>query len=261
MGQEKLVGLLIVVWVSACGTGGPAAPGYDAAASTDASTGDAPATLDASPTSDSATVFDAALPPCASEETYSVPPTNLAGWSPVFSQTGALTLTHDQGHSHDDQHGPLGFCAANVPGGKRYLALVSARFETDQQDQNFTSSSHCVVDYEAPDPTFQQLGMCFSGGNHNIYVEVRDESDKRVVAGFEVFYGGTVDPVADQGKPANEFPMNYPMAGHQDQRYGVRATYTHPVDGPLASDAVANMRLPINHHVNYLLTFQVKTKP
>jgi hypothetical protein len=32
-------------------------------------------------------------------------------------------------------------------------------------------------------------------------------------------------------------------------------------DAPLASDAVAHVRLPINHHVNDLLTFQVRTKP
>jgi hypothetical protein len=244
---------------TACGSDAPTTP-VDAAAPTDAAA-DAPAPVDASDAAADVAPFDAAPPSCANDETYDVPPTSLAGWSAVLSQDGPLTLTHDAAHSHDDQHGPLGFCPANVPSGKRYLALVSARFETDQQDQNFTSSSHCVVDYEAPDPTFQQFGMCFSGGNHNIYVEVRDENDQRVAAGFEVFYGGNVDPVPDQGKPANEFPMNYPMAGHQDQRYGARAVYTHPTDGPLASDAVSNMRLPINHHVNYLLTFQVKTKP
>ncbi len=253
MRRFALLGLLC-----ACGNDAPIATN-DASATPDASAVDSPAQGEAS--ADVVTPFDAAPPACASDETYAVPPTSLAGWSPVLSQTGAMTLTHDTGHLHEDQHGPLGFCAANVQSGKRYLALVSARFETDQQDQNFTSSSHCVVDYEAPDPTFAQYGMCWSGGNHNIYVEVRDESDERVVAGFEVFYGASVDPVSDQGKPANEVPMNYPMAGHQDQRYGVRATYTHPIDGPLASDAVANLRLPLNHHVNYLFTVQVKTKP
>ena len=54
--------------------------------------------------------------------------------------------------------------------------------------------------------------------------------------------------------------MNYPIYGHADQRYGVHAVYKHPVDGPLLSDAVTNMRMPLSHHVDYLLTFQVRTK-
>ena len=187
-------------------------------------------------------------------DSYAIPPDNLPGWSPALSQSGAMTLTWDPNHSHDDQRGPLGFCPADVAPGDHYLALVSARFETDEMPPD----QPCVTDFAASDATFAQYGMCWSGGNHNIYVEVRDASGQRVVAGFDVFYGTTVESLSDQGKPANEFPMNYAIYG--DGTYGARATYTDPAYGALPSDAVTNMRMPIHHHVNYLLTFQVKTK-
>lgn len=185
---------------------------------------------------------------------YNVPPTGLAGWSPLLSQSGNMTLTYDPNHSHDDGLGPLGFCPAAVAKGSLYLKLVSARFETDEQPPNLP----CVTDYTQPDPTFQQYGCCWSGGTHNIYVEVRDQSGQRIKAGFDVFYGSNVDHVTDQGKPANEFPMNYAI--YANGVYGARAVYTDPNQGPLPSDAVTNMRMPIHHHVSYLLTFQITKK-
>lgn len=190
-------------------------------------------------------------PPCT--ELRNTPPVGLAGWSPALSQSGANTLTWDPQHSHDDQRGPLGFCPAEVASGKRYLALVAARFETDQSPPN----TGCKVDFQANDPVFSQYGMCSSGGNHHIYAEVLDESGKRLVAGIAVFHSGMTEQIPDQGKPPNEFPVNYPMyADH----YGARATYADPADGNLPSDAVTNMRLPAHHHVNYLLTFQIKVR-
>ena len=198
--MRRLKSLGLAILVCACSDGaepaavldGSAADAVADAASVQDSGAEATTPVDAAADAP----FDAAPFACQTDEAYNVPPQNLAGWSPVFSQTGALTLTHDTGHSHDDGHGALGFCPANVAKGTRYLALVSARYETDQQDQTFDSSSPCVPDYLAPDPTFQKLGMCFSGGNHNIYVEVRDESGKRVVAGFEVFHGAGTDAVS-----------------------------------------------------------------
>ncbi len=190
----------------------------------------------------------------ACTEGYNVPPTALPGWSPALSNTGAMTLTWTTGHSHDDGLGPLGFCPAVVASGDKYLALVSARFETDGSPP----TQGCPVDPAAPSADFAQYGMCFSGGNHNVYVEVRDESGARVVAAFDVFYGGAVDHIGDQGKPPNEFPMNYAI--YAGGSYGVRARYQHPTAGDLPSDAITNLRMPIHHHVNYLLTFQVKTR-
>jgi hypothetical protein len=174
----------------------------------------------------------------------------------VLSQSGPSTLTHDATHSHDDGLGPIGFCAANVALGARYLALVSARFETDVP---LGPGQHLLTDYTAQDSMLGQFGMGWSGGNVAIYVEVRAENGARVSAGFEVVIGALVLPVPDQGKPAGEFPMNFAMSGGGN-RYLARAKYTHPQDGPLESDAVTNMRLPSNHHVNYLLTFQVRRR-
>ena len=48
-------------------------------------------------------------------------------------------------------------------------------------------------------------------------------------------------------KPPNEFQTNFPMTGGG-------ATFSLEVEG--LSDRVYNMRLPINHHVTYLLIFQ-----
>jgi len=187
--------------------------------------------------------------PCTSD--YDVPPANLPGWSPILSQDGAMTLTYDKAHSHDDGYGPLGFCPAAATPGQRYLKLVSARFETDQNPP----AARCLVDYTLFDATLDQYGCCHSAGNHHIYVEVRDEAGVRLVAGFDLFHGPDTEYVPDQDKPPEEFPMNTPMWG--GGRYGVRAVYDHPTDGLLPSDAVTNMRIPINHHVDYLLTFQV----
>lgn len=250
----------------ACGEATPATQDAEA----DAFTPSAPDASDAGAAPDTSTPLDAASDagcaqpqgPATCDETWSTPPQSLAGFSAVLAQTGALTLTHDVGHTHDDKKGPIGFCPAKAACGARYLALVSARFETDQQDKSFASDKPCVADYAAPDPTFAQYGMCFSGGRVNIYVEVRGEDGKRLAAddGFELLTGGLTIPTKDlHDKPASEFPMNTNMGGG-GQRYGVRATYVHPQDGPLPSDTVTNMRLPGNHHVTYLLTFQVKRR-
>lgn len=254
-----LFGLALVA--VGCGSGGAAptdAGRKDSSqvdSGTDAPAADANADAGGSDARDDGTPGDAASDASVScTASYNVPPTGLLGWSPVLSGTGNMMLTYDANHSHDDGLGPVGFCPAVVPQGSLYLKLVSARFETDEQPPD----QPCVTDYTQPDPTFQQYGCCWSGGTHNIYVEVRDQSGQRIQAGFDAFYGSSVDHVTDQGKPANEFPMNYAI--YADGVYGARAVYTDPNQGPLASDAVTNMRMPIHHHVSYLLTFQVTQK-
>jgi hypothetical protein len=259
------VALLVAACSSSSSSGSGTNPvdgGADAATAdsgSDAPRGDASGDAAPSDASDAVAPGDAA-PEAAQDaavscsSNYNVPPTGLSGWSPLLSQSGKMTLTYDVNHSHDDGLGPLGFCPASVSKGSLYLKLVSARFETDEQPPD----QPCVTDYTQSDPTFQQYGCCTSGGNHNIYVEVRDLSGQRIQAGFDVFYGSNVEHITDQGKPANEFPMNYAIfAGGQ---YGVRAVYKDPGQGLLPSDAVTNMRMPIHHHVNYLLTFQIAQK-
>jgi hypothetical protein len=201
--------------------------------------------------------LDASTPAqCA--ESYNVPPVGLSGWSPILSQDGVDTLSYDGAqHSHDDHAGAIGFCPAQVGAGRHYLKLVSARFETDQSPPD----QHCVTDYQAADPVQVQYGCCWSGGNRHIYVEVRDQTGLRLsTAGFDAFfYGNTVQIQPDPMKPLNEFPMNFPINGGGN-KYGARARYTDPTEGLLPSDAVTNMRLPGNHHVTYLLTFQLAQK-
>jgi hypothetical protein len=181
--------------------------------------------------------------------TWEVPPVALTGWTDALSRTGVDTLTWDPAHSHDDGLGAIGYCPAGVLPGERYLALVSARFETDQTPPY----APCPVDPAAADPELATYGMCSSGGKHNVYVEVQDASGARVVAGFEVSWEGGYSYVGDQGKPATEFPMNFPMFG--GGRYGVEADWQG-----LESDWVSNLRLPGNHHVDYLLTFRETTR-
>ena len=57
---------------------------------------------------------------------------------------------------------------------------------------------------------------------------------------------GTTDEIPIDDKPDNEFQTNFPMTGG-GSRYGAS------VKG--ASDKVINMRLPVNHHVTYVLVF------
>jgi len=122
------------------------------------------------------------------------------------------------GHGHDDGHGPVGMCATDARPGFR---LVSALFETDEDGE--------------------------SGGNHNIYFEVQDEVGARIV-GAEVLVTNGVESwtVLTEDKPPPEYAGNYPMWGGNLYRVQVAGD----------SDSVFNMRIPNNHHVNYLLTFQ-----
>jgi hypothetical protein len=91
----------------------------------------------------------------------------------------------------------------------------------------------------------------------NIYVEIVDQNDKvfnvdsnpEIHVNVETLGGGTQTfPLTS--KPANEFQTNFPMVGGGN-RYGIS------IQG--ASDRVINMRLPVNHHVCYMLIFRRET--
>ncbi len=180
---------------------------------------------------------------------WNVPPPALAGWAPVLSGVGPDTLTVDPAHGHDDGLGPIGWCPSEDPSGP-HVRLVAARFETDQVPPD----GRCAVDPFAPDPVHDAWGACTSGGNHHVYVEVRDASGARIPAAFDLWWDGGATRVEDQGKPPGEFPMNAALWG--GGQYGVT-----PVVGDLPAERVTNLRLPLNHHVNYLLTFQVVEGP
>lgn len=94
-----------------------------------------------------------------------------------------------------------------------------------------------------------------SGSDHTIYVKVLDENGKRV-DGKKLRLtsdGGLSELLAE--KPDGDLcncNFNYPMFG---DGYAVQIEDQYP------SDKVAGMRMPLNQHVNYRVTFQLTTMP
>jgi hypothetical protein len=158
---------------------------------------------------------DLALPPCDLEDPQPPPPDRGIVWDPRLSGMGEDTLG---GHGHDDGLGPVGWCGSSA---RPHWGLAEALFQSDEDNE--------------------------SGGNHNIYIEVLDESGERVV-GQEVVVSNGVESwsIFTEDKPPPEYAANYPMWGGN--------VYSASVAGD--SDRVFNMRMPNNHHVNFLLTFR-----
>jgi len=154
-------------------------------------------------------------PACDLEDPQPPPVESGIAWDPRLSGTGEDTLG---GHGHDDGLGPVGWCGSAA---SPHWGLAEALFQSDEDNE--------------------------SGGNHNIYVEVLDESGARVV-GQEVIVSNGVESwsIFTEDKPAPEYAANYPMWGGN--------VYSVHVAGD--SDTVFNMRMPNNHHVNFLLTFR-----
>lgn len=108
------------------------------------------------------------------------------------------------------------------------------------------------------------------GGDHSIYVDVLDEGGNRIAQGEGSEIGlinwGEQDTLKWGAKPANEYPMNYPMYGGLGA-YSIWITF-----GGLPSERVYGMGLvsttseavllaqPGRVHVNFLITFQRATK-
>jgi hypothetical protein len=156
------------------------------------------------------------LPPVCDLDDPQPPPAETGiVWDPRLSGTGEETLG---GYGHDDGLGPVGWCGS---GARPHWGLVEALFQSDEDGE--------------------------SGGNHNIYLEVLDESGARIV-GQEVIVSNGVESwsVLTEDKPPPEYAANYPMWGGN--------VYSARVAGD--ADTVFNMRLPNNHHVNFLLTFR-----
>ncbi len=94
-----------------------------------------------------------------------------------------------------------------------------------------------------------------SGNDHTIYVNVLDENGKRVNGKkLRLTSDGGLSELLDE-KPAEDLcncNFNYPMFG---DAYAVQIEDQYP------SDKVAGMRMPLNQHVNYRVTFQLTTMP
>jgi hypothetical protein len=180
-----------------------------------------------------------------------VPPPPGVLWAAPLAATGAETLG---GHGHDDDNGAVGFCPGTPVPGQPFYQLVAAGFETDT-DINGNGDAgdfFLPVDFWRDPGSFTGYGE--SGGRVNVYMEVVDDtgvvlnrqSDPDIMFARSTT-AGPLDDILIDSKPANEFQTNFNMSGG-GARYGIA------VKG--ASDRVINMRLPVNHHVTYVLVFQ-----
>jgi len=181
------------------------------------------------------------------------PPTGGVSWAAPLTGTGASTLG---GHGHDDGKGPVGFCPGVPLGGQPFYRLIAAGFETDEDLNNDGDQNDPLpVDFWKNTASF--VGVGESGGRVNIYVEIVDASGKalnvdsnpEIKVDLETLGAGT-QSLPLTSKPVSEFQTNFPMTGG-GTRFGVS------IQG--ASDRVVNMRLPVNHHVCYVLVFRRET--
>lgn len=187
--------------------------------------------------------------PCDFDATY--PPPSSVLWPAQLSATGADTLG---GHGHDDGHGAVGFCAGTPVVGEPFYRLVAAGLEVDVDLQNDGSDAddYLRVDFWRTAASFTGYGE--SGGRVNVYVEVVDESgnvlnvdsapDIRIE---RTILGGPTELLPLTSKPSNEFQTNFNMVGG-GARYGVALAGN--------GDRVINLRLPVNHHVSYVLVYR-----
>ncbi len=116
---------------------------------------------------------------------------------------------------------------ANVSSGQKFWRAVSVKFEDVNE----------------------------SGNDHTIYVKVVDENGKRVDGKkAHMTTDGGLSEYPEE-KPAGDMcncNFNYPMFGDG---------YGFTIEDQFPSDSVAGMRMPLNRHVNYRVTFQLTTMP
>lgn len=193
-------------------------------------------------------IADAAsdAPPAVCDFASPQPPPSGVLWAAPLAASGAGTLG---GHGHDDGKGPVGFCAGTKLSGQPFYRLLAAGFETDDPA---VKTGPLPVDFWKSAASFTGVGE--SGGRINVYVQIVDQSDKvlNVTTNPEIkiqktILDGPTESLSLDSKPANEFQTNFPMTGG-GTRYGAA------IEG--ASDRVINMRLPVNHHVTYVLVFR-----
>ena len=173
-------------------------------------------------------------------------------WPAELSATGAGTL---HGHGHDDGLGPVGYCAGTPVAGQPFYRLIGAGFESDEDidGDGQAGNDALTVDFYRDPATFVGLGE--SGGRVNVYVEIVDADTGEILDAStapeiriaRTILDGPSEQIPLDDKPPNEFQTNFPMVGG-GVRYGVA------IEG--ASDRVINLRLPVNHHVCYVLVFE-----
>lgn len=131
--------------------------------------------------------------------------------------------------SRMDKHN-IGVERAQAAPGQQYYRLVKALFKDTNED----------------------MGANMPNGDHNIYIEVLDESGKRMLGVKTIIRNGGTAVLTTENKPFPEYAANFPM-------YGMLGSYSSWVDG-MPSDKVTGMGLPMKWHVSYYLTWQLTTK-
>lgn len=106
-----------------------------------------------------------------------------------------------------------------------------------------------------------------SGGNHNVYYRLED-TDGQAILGLSVCLGFPWPPNQDCSHFTEQRGGVYPSGYGAD--YPIFGTGWNPIGGPgpyaawvsgLPSDRVVGMGMPLNFHVNYLLTFRRAVAP
>jgi hypothetical protein len=173
-------------------------------------------------------------------------------WADELAGTGDATLG---GHGHDDRKGPVLYCEGAPRAGEPFYRLVAAGLEVDFDIDGDGSDADdfLSVDFWKDPPSFSGYGE--SGGRVNVYVEIVDGGTGEVLNELNApeirversIEGGPTELLPLTSKPPNEFQTNFPMVGGG-------ATYAFSIEG--ASDRVEKLRLPVNHHLSYVLVFR-----
>ncbi len=122
---------------------------------------------------------------------------------------------------------------AGVGSGQQYWRLIEVRWQNEEE----------------------------GGGKHNIYAETLDQNGSRMIGvPVTVMWSDGAATLKTEAKPAPDYAFNYPM-------YAAGQSYTIKVDNGLPSDMLQGAglgdieRRAWNIHVNYILIFQLTTKP
>ncbi len=118
------------------------------------------------------------------------------------------------------------FEPAQIPSGSAYLHADSVRYENDQE----------------------------SGGRHHIYVKAPEGVDIYAIdaRGEKIPFNEKYEDFDRDGQPERYFEM--PMWGGNHYKVFAEGRPGTPYEG-MASEAVADLKMPANHHVNYHIDF------
>jgi len=195
--------------------------------------------------------FQVYLPVVVFEPGATATPTTMPTWTGTVTKTATRTATRTRTTvptvtptaSAIDWRIPdllhVSLVPAQVGSGQMYWRLVRAIFQDEDE----------------------------SGGNHNVYYRVEDENGQALL-GMGVCLGFPWSPNEDCSHLTEQRGAAYPDGYGAD--YPIWGTGWNPVNGPgpysawvsgPPSDRVIGMGMPLNIHVNFLLTFRRSIAP